>query len=132
MLAHDDVAALVAAEQRVAASSGWTDPQAWNDALDTYWQEHDGIGIDHRARSGDLFSLNQDPDATDLVLAAGVESADDLPTTTAGDYDWWIARQIILDPQDEGDWRLTLFVDRQETEEKKMPVMRTVAFNSTL
>ena len=132
MLAHDDVAALVAAEQRVAASSGWTDPQAWNDALDTYWQEHDGIGIDHRARSGDLFSLNQDPDATDLVLAAGVESADDLPTTTAGDYDWWIARQIILDPQDEGDWRLTLFVDRQETEEKNMPVMRTVAFNSTL
>ena len=132
MLAHDDVAALVAAEQRGAESSPWASPEAWDKALDAYWQEHNGIGIDHEARSSDLFSLNQEPDATDLVLAAGVDSAYDLPTTEGGDYDWWIARQIILDPEDEGDWRLTLFIDRQETENKNMPVMRTVAFESTL
>lgn len=136
MLARDDVESLAASEQRALQKLGdggsalpdFTDPDVWGHCLDEYWDEHDGIGIDHESRSSSFFSLDDSPDTTDLLLAANLETADDLPQTASGDYDWWVVRQVVLDPEDVGNWHLVLFVDRAATEAANAPVLRTVRF----
>lgn len=92
------------------AAAGW-DAARWDDALGRFWAEHDWIGIDHRARSADLFSVGVQPEPAELARAVGVAQLDTLPLTSAGDLDWWLVRQTILDPQEDGDWRLTMLVD---------------------
>ncbi len=108
-------------------SSDFTDVRTWERALDRYWAEHDWMAIDQDARKSELFSVETQPDIAQLMLATGVDHEDDLPTTAARDLDWWLVRQIILDPKDEGDWRLVLLVDRASTIQTNEPIMRTVA-----
>jgi superfamily II RNA helicase len=64
---------------------GW-DADAWADALDPYFEEHDDIGIDAAARSSDLLILEEDADV-------------------------WTVRQILDDPAGHHDWAILAEVD---------------------
>lgn len=108
----------------------FADPTVWEETLGTYWDEYERIGTGPDARSADLFSLVLHPDETELLLALGETDASAVPTTTEGDLDWILVRQTILDPEDEGNWRLVLLVDREATMRQNRPVLRTGAFRS--
>lgn len=106
---------------------GW-DADRWHHVLGQYWAEYDWIGIDHRARAGELFRLNTNPEADELALATGVATTADLPVTTAGNHQWWLVEQVILDPEEDGDWHLTMLVDVPASMEKNQPVLRMADF----
>ncbi|QTX05599.1 DEAD/DEAH box helicase [Agromyces archimandritae] len=78
----------------------------WPGALDRYYAEHDGIGIDAAARSAALVAID-DADAADGV---------------------WRVEQTIADPAGDHDWRLRAVVDLPASEEAGAAVVRTEAF----
>lgn len=119
MMSNDDVERL----GELDAAAGW-DADRWDHALGLYWAEHDWIGIDHQARAGELFNLNETPTEQDLMLLG------DVPQTAAGDLDWWIAKQTILDPAGDGDWHVTFLVDIAASTEANAPVLRMVNFTA--
>lgn len=126
LLAKDDCAGLARREVE-AGSHAW--PQTrWEETLDAYWDEWEWMRIDQVARSSELFVLNETPDELDLMDACGISDAADLPLTSAGDHHWWIARQVIADPEDTGEWRLTTLVDVPATLAANRVVMRTASF----
>lgn len=138
LISRDDVQRLASREAEWSpAGCGWpsnldnyTLETVWDRTLGHYWDDHDSISIGPDARSSDYFFLNQHPDETELLLALGVSSADDLPTTANGGLDWILTRQIILDPDDEGNWHLISLVDRQESFKQNKLALRTAAFRS--
>ncbi|MGY4719857.1 DEAD/DEAH box helicase [Naumannella huperziae] len=93
---RDDPDALGAVEERVAAL---TDPpgtvimdaDAWADALDDYYDDHDEIGIDAAARAPGMLQIDRQPGRWDLrqVLA-----------DPAGDHDWAITATLDLAASD--------------------------------
>lgn len=98
------------ADQTGPALRVWNQPD-FESALDPYWGEFEWVRIDQAARAAELFDLNEMPEAEDLAEAFGVELPDDVPLTSASDRNWWVARQVILDPDDTGAWQLTCVLD---------------------
>ncbi|MFZ1383168.1 MAG: DUF3516 domain-containing protein [Scrofimicrobium sp.] len=111
-------------------TDGFTDYAVWEALLGSYWDEYDRIGIGPDARAADLFSLVPHPDETELVLALGLEDPSSIPLTAEGDLDWILVRQVILDPEEEGNWQLVLLVGRDATTNQNRPILRTGAFRS--
>lgn len=107
LISRDDVDEL--ARQ---SSSPW-DVQLWDDTLGELWQDTDWVGIDGRARAAELFTLNEAPDRFDLDSAIENSPFEAVPCTSAGDFDWWIAEQVLLDEEQTGQWRLTFLVDHK-------------------
>ncbi|WEV76271.1 DEAD/DEAH box helicase [Bifidobacterium sp. ESL0800] len=68
----------------------------WDDALGRYYDEHEYVGIDQKARSGDLFILDDRNEAKEHT---------------------WKVRQIIDDSDGEHDWAITGTVDLDATQE---------------
>ncbi|MDF7664931.1 DEAD/DEAH box helicase [Bifidobacterium sp. ESL0745] len=68
----------------------------WEDALDDYYDEHEYVGIDQKARSGDLFILDDRNEAKEHT---------------------WKVRQIIDDSDGDHDWAITGTVDLDATQE---------------
>lgn len=110
------------------SADGW-DADRWYEALGKYWAEHEWIGIDHRARSGELFHLNTSPETPDLMIATGATTEEELPRTAAGNHEWWLAEQVLLDPAEDGDWLLTLLVDVPASVAQARPVLRMLDFS---
>lgn len=106
----------------------FSDPAVWEGALGLYWDQHEQIGIGQDARAAEFFNLSLHPDATELLLAAGLAAAEELPSTASGDLDWMLVRQAIVDPDGDGDWHLVLLVDRKATLDQNRPVLRTARF----
>ncbi|WEV45996.1 DUF3516 domain-containing protein [Bifidobacterium sp. ESL0690] len=68
----------------------------WEDTLDDYYDEHEYVGIDQKARSGDLFILDDRNEAKEHT---------------------WKVRQIIDDSDGDHDWAITGTVDLDATQE---------------
>ncbi|MEC3979480.1 DEAD/DEAH box helicase [Amycolatopsis sp. H20-H5] len=72
-------------------SDGW-DADAWEDALEGYFEEHDTLGIGPDARGPALLMIDQEP---------GVWHVRQIFDDPAGDHDWGISADVDLAASDE-------------------------------
>ena len=82
-------------------ASGFT-ADAWADALDPYFEEHDEIGTDADARSSAMLMITEGPTE-------------------------WLAQQILADPAGDHDWTISATIDLAESNEQGVAVIRVVA-----
>ncbi len=135
--AYDRFAALATREQEAFPTGAqlgqvedFSDPKVWEDALGAYWDDHEQIGLGPQATSGNLYFLNETPDEADLLLATGLDRAEDLPLTGSGDLNWMIVDQHLMDGSEDSDWSLTLLVDVAATQEASQPRLITAQFSA--
>ncbi|GAA4696616.1 DEAD/DEAH box helicase [Phytohabitans rumicis] len=83
------------------AESGW-DADAWADALEPYYDEHDEIGTGPNARGPALLMIDQGPDR-------------------------WRVRQILDDPAGHHDWAITAEVDLAASDELGAAAVRIIS-----
>ena len=120
LMARDDVEAL----GRLDASSGWGEDR-WDEVLGRYWDEYDWIGTDTSARAISLAPLDETPDETALA-AAGVSERLREALATSG-RQVWLATQVLEDPDDDHDWRLTALVDLAECDRDERAVIHLLS-----
>ncbi|RSX56194.1 DEAD/DEAH box helicase [Bifidobacterium dolichotidis] len=70
-------------------------PHEWDDLLDDYYDEHEYVGIDQHARSGEWFILDERNEISEHS---------------------WKVRQIIDDSDGDHDWAITGTIDLDETQ----------------
>lgn len=116
LMARDDVEAL----GRLDASSGWGEDR-WDDALARYWDEYDWIGTDTAARSITLAPLDEAPSPADLAAAGVSERLIEAFAKTGRTV--WLATQVLQDPDEDHDWRLTALVDLTECDQADKAVI---------
>lgn len=116
LMARDDVEAL----GRLDASSGWGEDR-WDDALARYWDEYDWIGTDTAARSITLAPLDEAPRPADLAAAGVSERLIEAFAKTGRTV--WLATQVLQDPDEDHDWRLTALVDLTECDQADKAVI---------
>lgn len=116
LMARDDVEAL----GRLDASSGWGEDR-WDDALARYWDEYDWIGTDTAARSIALAPLDEAPRPADLAAAGVSERLIEAFAKTGRTV--WLATQVLQDPDEDRDWRLTALVDLTECDQADKAVI---------
>jgi superfamily II RNA helicase len=80
------------------AASGW-DADAWQDAMDAYYDEHDVLGTGPDARGPQLLLIEQEPGR-------------------------WKVRQIFDDPEGDHDWGISAEVDLAASDEAGFAVVR--------
>ncbi|TWG08643.1 DEAD/DEAH box helicase [Saccharopolyspora dendranthemae] len=80
------------------AEEGW-DADAWADALDDYFAEHDEIGIGPDARGPQMLMITEESDR-------------------------WLIRQIFADPAEDHDWGISAEVDLAASDEAGSAVVR--------
>jgi len=85
------------------AESGW-DADAWAEALDEYFEQHDEIGTDADARGPHLLMITEAQDR-------------------------WLVRQIFDDPEGDHDWGISAEVDLAESDELGTAVVRVTDVN---
>lgn len=100
LLAREDYAALGALD----AAAGW-DATRWREAFAPYWEEYDDVGTGGPARAAGLVILTE----------TGRE---------------WTLTQILDDPAGDRDWRLTLTIDLDASDEAGQVVVRPVALGT--
>ncbi|GAA0924113.1 DEAD/DEAH box helicase [Pseudonocardia zijingensis] len=81
------------------AEAGW-DADAWREALAPYFAEHGpgGIGTGPNARGPQLFSVTEEPER-------------------------WLVRQVLEDPEGNGDWAITAEIDLAASDEQGTPAV---------
>jgi hypothetical protein len=99
LAAREDWAAL----GELDAASGF-DADAWADAMDAYFDEHDSLGIGGNARGPQL-----------LMITEGPES--------------WTVRQVFDDPAGDHDWGISATVDLAESAERGVAVVHLTAID---
>ncbi len=107
LIARDEVDALAELEVRSAALvepslSVVMDADAWDAALEDYYDEHESVGIDADARSPQHLSIEEGADS-------------------------WTVRQTILDPAGHHDWHITAEVDIPGSEAAGAAVVRATS-----
>lgn len=85
------------------AASGFT-TEAWADAMNAYFDEHDSLGTDADARSSAMLILDEGPAV-------------------------WTVRQIFSDPAGDHDWGISATVDMDESNEAGEAVLRVTGVN---
>ena len=85
------------------AASGFT-AEAWADAMNAYFDEHDSLGTDADARSSAMLILDEGPKV-------------------------WTVRQIFSDPAGDHDWGISGTVDLDESNEAGEAVLRVIGVN---
>lgn len=85
------------------AEDGW-DAEAWEEAMDAYFAEHDDLGIGPDARGPAMLQITENP---------GV----------------WEVRQVFDDPAGHRDWGITAEVDLAASDEAGYAVVRVVDVN---
>ncbi len=95
LAALDRVQELGALENEAAALAGDAAPAFgeldWDEALEAYYDEHDAIGTDAAARSAAMILLDEAP------AAEGVWKVRQILADPAGDHDWGIAAEVLLE-----------------------------------
>ncbi|MGN6125870.1 MAG: DEAD/DEAH box helicase [Humibacter sp.] len=86
---------------------------AWADALDAYYAEHDEIGTDADARSAALLIVDESDARTSEPRADRV----------------WHVRQILADPAGDHDWGIAADVDLAASDDAGAAVLRMTAVN---
>ncbi|RBP98394.1 DEAD/DEAH box helicase [Bifidobacterium aemilianum] len=71
-------------------------PREWEEALDDFYEAHEYVNIDARARSTELFMLDESPETKDHA---------------------WRVRQIVDDAEGDHDWAISGSVDLEATQE---------------
>ncbi len=99
LAAREDWAAL----GELDAAAGF-DADAWADALDPYWDDHDSIGTHADARSAAMLVIDETTDATQ-----------------------WSVRQILADPAGDHDWSISAVVDLEQSREQGVAVVRVTS-----
>ncbi|MGZ4741966.1 MAG: DEAD/DEAH box helicase [Oryzihumus sp.] len=84
------------------AGSGW-DADRWQEALGTYYAEHDSIGTDGDARGPKMFQVEEQPGR-------------------------WLVRQVVDDPEGDHDWGITAEVDLAASDELGEAVIHLTGF----
>ncbi len=107
LASRDDFEGLAALERRAAeltepAGPITMDADAWADALDRYWDDHEDIGIDAAARN---------PSNLQVVKTARS----------------WELRQVLLDEDGDADWGIEAVVDLPASDEAGAAVIRCTA-----
>ncbi|QDZ16758.1 DEAD/DEAH box helicase [Humibacter ginsenosidimutans] len=91
---------------------GELDPEfgedAWSQALDGYYAEHDTMGTDADARSAAMLIVDETDAATSRL---------------------WRVRQILSDPEGDHDWGIAAEVDLDASDEAGTAVLRVTAVN---
>jgi hypothetical protein len=87
---------------------GW-DADAWQDAMEGYWAEHEELGTGPDARGPAYFLLDEHPDG----VAAGSRI--------------WRVRQIFDDPEGDHDWGISAEIDLDASDEAGEAVVRVTA-----
>ncbi len=140
LVARDDVAALAALERTAAGRADpplvpHLDSDAWDAALEAYFDEHDRVGTGPDARGPELFVVDTHPptddpgpsgagDATDATGAAdATDGTDAVPRRT------WRVRQTLDDPAGHRDWVIDAVVDLDATDEAGEAVVLATAFH---
>jgi superfamily II RNA helicase len=90
----------------LAADSGW-DADAWADAIEPYFDEHDEIQLGPDARGRALLILDTNPQPV------GGRT--------------WRARQIFDDPAGDHDWGFSAEIDLDASDDQGIPVVRVTA-----
>ncbi|MER7079525.1 Helicase conserved C-terminal domain-containing protein [Saccharopolyspora kobensis] len=83
--------------------SGW-DADAWADALDEYYEQHDEIGAGPDARGPALLMITEEADR-------------------------WLVRQVFADPAEDHDWGISAEVDLAASDEAGTAVLRITDVN---
>ena len=92
------VAELTDPPQKVVMS-----PDAWNDALGAYYDDHDSIATDQQARSPGLLQVEKTPAE-------------------------WRLRQVVVDPDGDRDWGITAVVDLAASDDVGAAVLTVTGF----
>jgi hypothetical protein len=79
-------------------ASGW-DGEAWQEAMEAYFEEHDSLGIGPDARGPALLMIEREPEV-------------------------WKVRQIFDDPTGDHDWGISAEVDLAASDEAGFAVVR--------
>jgi hypothetical protein len=85
------------------ADAGGLDQDAWQDAIEDYFDEHDHLGTGPDARGPQMLQIEEQPGL-------------------------WRVRQVIDDPAGDHDWGITAEVDLAASDEAGEAVVRTTAF----
>ncbi|MDA0564095.1 DUF3516 domain-containing protein [Streptomonospora sp. S1-112] len=85
------------------AEDGW-DAEAWEEAMDAYFAEHDDLGIGPDARGPAMLQISENPEV-------------------------WEVRQVFDDPAGHRDWGITAEVDLAASDEAGHAVVRVVDVN---
>jgi hypothetical protein len=88
-----------------AEDGGW-DQDAWADAMDAYWDEHDDLGTGPDARGPKMLIIDDE----------SVQGA-------------WLVRQIFDDPAGDHDWGISAEVDLASSDEEGRAVLRVTGVN---
>ncbi|MFF1877620.1 DEAD/DEAH box helicase [Leifsonia sp. NPDC058230] len=95
LAALDRVEELGALETEAAGLAGAAAPSFtaldWDEALESYYDDHDAIGTDAAARSAAMLVVDETPAAADGVWRVRQILAD-----PAGDHDWGISADVLL------------------------------------
>jgi len=91
------------------------DEAAWDEALGTYWKEHDSIGTDAAARGPALLSVEPATGPPPGAAEPGHE------------HRLWLLRQTLSDPEDHHDWVIEATADLDASDEVGEPVVLTTA-----
>jgi superfamily II RNA helicase len=95
LAALDQVEQLGALENEAAVLAGGGAPSFtalnWDEALESYYDEHDSIGTDAAARSAAMIVVDESPAAEEGVWRVRQILAD-----PEGDHDWGIAAEVLL------------------------------------
>lgn len=81
------------------------DAGAWNDALGSYWEQHDEIATDQAARSPGLLQIDKTPSM-------------------------WRVRQVVIDPDDDRDWGITAEIDLAASDMAGAAVLTVTGFGA--
>lgn len=114
LMSRDDVEGLA------RLGDGW-DRARWDRALGRYWDEHQAIGIDQRARSPELARIDASPTEADLVAAGLPQEA--LKEGEGAASGWWLAEQTIDDPEGDHDWRIEAAANLSECDRAERVVL---------
>jgi hypothetical protein len=87
--------------ERLPASASWK-VEGLAEALAPYWDEHEVVGIDTSARSGELFRLDEEASP-------------------------WTAIQVLADPEGNHDWTISAVVDPEASDEEARAVLSLVS-----
>jgi len=99
-----------AAEHLASGAGGWSASDL-ESAMAPYWEEFDDILVDSAARGSNMFTLTRGTDPTKASDPSGQ------------DTDRWAVEQVLADPDEFGEWRLSGHVDIEASKSADRPVV---------